>query len=198
MTMLRSNTKKQLTYYPQNQLEYYHRKQLTYYPQKKLSYSSHNKFNFYHLIASFFVGLLGGWAINYFYHNHHYQSFSDTSSLAEIQQPRVVNVAYNTGSIVKVDEKTAFNSVWNLPQVQRKAREIERLSQGSIKVAATIDSYPTAQQPFYVVKVFENHPDKTTSPVYWFRVSSSTGVIEPLDLLQNQYIALEDWNPDGR
>lgn len=196
--MLRSNTKKQLTYYPHNQLEYYHRKQFTYYPQKKFSHSSQKQFNYYHLIASFCLGLLGGWAINYFSQNHHYQSFSEVSSLAEINKPTVVNVAYDTSKIVKIDEKKAFNSVWNLPQVQRKAREIESLSQGSIKVAATIDSSPTAQKPFYVVRVFENHPDKTTSPVYWFRVSSSTGVVEPLDLVQNQYIALKDWNPDGR
>ncbi|MFM5979941.1 MAG: hypothetical protein ACKO9I_05215 [Sphaerospermopsis kisseleviana] len=203
--MLRGNTKKQLTYSPQSQLAYFHRKkfsyypdkQNTYYPQKKVSYYPDKKYTYYHLIAVFITGLIGGLTINNLYHNYHYQSVLDSPSLesAKAKKPAVVKV---TAHIITIDKQTAFNSVWNLPQVQRKAKEIESLSQGSIRLSALVESSPTTDRPFYIVRVFENHPDKTTSPVYWFKVSSSTGVIQPLDLVQNEYIALEKWNPDGR
>jgi hypothetical protein len=201
--MLRGNTKKQLTYYPHNQLAYYHRKQfsyypqkkLTYYPQKKFTYSPPKQFTYYHVIAAFMVGLLGGYVINNLDQNHRYQSLVDSPSLERVNTATPVKVSVPN---IKIDQQKAFNSVWNLPQVQRKAKEIENLSQGSIRVAAVVDSFPSTNAPFYIVRVFENHPDKTTSPVYWFRVSSSSGVIEPLDLVENEYIALEKWNPDGR
>ncbi|MEA5578436.1 hypothetical protein [Anabaena sp. UHCC 0451] len=193
--MLRSNTKKPLTYYPQKPLTYYPQKPLTYYPQKQFSYYPQKQFSYYHLIASFVIGLVGGYAINNFYQNHHYQSLVDSPSLAQAKTATAVKLAAPT---IKIDKQKAFNSVWNLPQVQRKAKEIENLSQGDIRVAAVVESLPTAKAPFYIVRVFENHPDKTTSPVYWLRVSSSSGIIEPLDLVQNKYIALEKWNPDGR
>jgi hypothetical protein len=202
--MLRSRTKNQLTYSPHNQLAYLHRKQFSYYPQKGPSYYPQRKLNFnylavrkftyYHLIAVFAVGLLGGWAINHIYNHLYYHSLGYSSSVKESSHQGTVNGVYST---TKITEKQAFNAVWNLPQVQRKAKEIEELSQGNIKVAAVIDSLPTTNKPFYIVKVFENHPDKTTSPVYWFRVSNSSGVIEPLDLVENQYISLQEWNPDG-
>ncbi|MEB3150415.1 MAG: hypothetical protein VKL60_15555 [Sphaerospermopsis sp.] len=187
--MLRGNTKKQLTYSPQSQLAYFHRKKFSYYQDKQYTY--------YHLIAVFITGLIGGLTINNLYHNYHYQSVLDSPSLesAKAKKPAVVKV---TAHIITIDKQTAFNSVWNLPQVQRKAKEIESLSQGSIRLSALVESSPTTDRPFYIVRVFENHPDKTTSPVYWFKVSSSTGVIQPLDLVQNEYIALEKWNPDGR
>ncbi|MBK1986310.1 hypothetical protein A0J48_001870 [Sphaerospermopsis aphanizomenoides BCCUSP55] len=147
--------------------------------------------NYYPLIASLILGVLGGYSsienIGHSEKNHSYQQLAYLSAAAKTDKVATT-----------IDEKKAFNLVWNLPQVQRKAREIERLSRGSIRVAAVVDSSPTPDTPFYVVRVFENHPDKTTIPVYWFRVSSSSGVIEPLDLVQNQYIALEKWNPDGR
>jgi hypothetical protein len=193
--MLRGNTKKQLNYYPQKQLTYSHRQQFSYYPQKQLTYSHKRQISYYHLIAAFVVGLIGGYAINNFYQIHHHQSLAYSPSLSTVNHATAVKVSY---PIIKIDAKKAFNSVWNLPQVRSKAKEIERLSQGTIRVSAVVDSSPTVNSPFYVVKVLENHPDKTTSPVYWFRVSSANGVIEPLDLVQNEYIALEKWNPDGR
>ncbi|TAF07056.1 MAG: hypothetical protein EAZ77_10985 [Nostocales cyanobacterium] len=146
-------------------------------------------------MAAFVAGLIGGYAINNFYQTHHHQSLAYSPFLSRANQATAVKGSYPS---IKIDAKTAFNSVWNLPQVQSKAREIENLSQGSIRVAAVIDSSPTVDLPFYVVRVLEKHPDKTTTPVYWFRVSSVNGVIEPLDLVQNTYIALEKWNPDGR
>lgn len=153
--------------------------------------NTRKEFNYYPLIASFILGVLGGYSsienIGHSQEIHSYQQLAYLPAAAKTDKPTKT-----------IGEKKAFNLVWNLPQVRRKAREIERLSRGSIRVAAAVDISPTPDAPFYIVSVFEKHPDKTTTPVYWFRVSSSSGVIEPLDLVQNQYIALEKWNPDGR
>lgn len=105
----------------------------------------------------------------------------------------------NTANIVKVaevsrelDEKTALNLVWKLPQVQSKAREIERLSKGTIKVGAVVDSSPTPDEPYYTIRIFEDQPDHD-STIYWFRVSSANRLIEVLDVIENKYISLEEW-----
>lgn len=95
----------------------------------------------------------------------------------------------------EIDAKTALNLVWKLPQVQRKAKEIERLSKGSIRVAAAIDSYPTSEQPYYTIKVFENHL-KYVHTIYWFRVLTPSGTIQVLDILQNEYVSLDRWKPN--
>lgn len=155
--------------------------------------------NYYPLIASLLVGFIAGYSTtdngNLSYNNDAYQALVYSPSSSKTKEIAAVEVSYPE---IKIDQQQAFNSVWNLPQVQRKAKEIEYLSKGAISVSATVDSSPTSDAPFYIVRVFENHPGKTTSPVYWFRVSSSSGLIEPLDLVKNQYISMEKWNPDGR
>ena len=169
--MLRDNTKKQFTHYP--------------------------------LMTLFITGALGAYStIENVNHSQQVYTYQKLAYLApppaRSNKATVVKSSTTTKITNRIDEKKAFNSVWNLPQVKRKAREIARLSRGSITVAAVVESSPTENTPFYIVKVFENHSDKTTNPVYWFRVSSSSGVIEPLDVVENKYIALEKWNPDGR
>jgi hypothetical protein len=116
--------------------------------------------------------------------------------VAKLTQAQTNQVAPQTSKIL--DEKTALDSVWKLRQVQRKAREIERLSKGSIRLAAAVDSSPTEDAPYYLVRVFENHRDKSTHTIYWFRVLSPSGAIEALDLIKNEYIPLNKWNPDAR
>ncbi|MBU7581621.1 MAG: hypothetical protein KAF91_01690 [Nostoc sp. TH1S01] len=105
----------------------------------------------------------------------------------------------NTANIVKfaevsqqINEETALNLVWKLPQVQRKAREIARLSKGTIKLGAVVDGSPTANEPYYTIRIFENQPDYD-STIYWFRVNNNTGLIEVLDLIENKYISLDEW-----
>jgi len=108
-----------------------------------------------------------------------------------------VNTA-NVAQVAKeVDEETAFKLVWNLPQVQYKARVIRRLSRGTIKVAAIVDGFPTPDDPYYKVRVYEDQPDHN-STIYWFRVSKTTGVIEALDVIENKYISLKEWQEQIR
>ncbi|BAY38514.1 hypothetical protein NIES2111_28620 [Nostoc sp. NIES-2111] len=109
------------------------------------------------------------------------------------KQAHPINVAQATREI---DEEAAFNLVWNLPQVQRKARTIQRLSRGAIKVAAIVDGLPTPDDPYYKVRVYEDQPEHN-STIYWFRVSK-TGVIEALDVMENKYVSLKEWQEQIR
>ncbi|BAZ28658.1 hypothetical protein NIES4074_10920 [Cylindrospermum sp. NIES-4074] len=154
-------------------------KQLTYYP----------------LIASLLIALVGYSDIAPGFKNRVKMGINSSQPLAILDKPGAVNVAQTT---IGIDEKTALNSVWNLPQVRRKAREIEKLSKGRIRVASAVDSSPTESAPYYTVLVFEIHPDKSKDTIYWFRVLSSNGEIQVLDLIRNEYISLSKWNPDGR
>lgn len=147
------------------------------------------------LMALLVVGLLGRSTIDRSPKNHVQAGLNPSLAVAGLGKHIAVKVAQTTSGL---DEKVAQNLVWKLPQVQRKAREIRQLSKGTIWVASVVDSSPTADAPYYGVRVFENHPDKTTDTIYWFRVLSPSGVIEVLDLVENKYIPLAKWNPDGR
>lgn len=115
-----------------------------------------------------------------------------SESSTKIYKPQAVQVAQATNAI---DEKAAFELVWKLPIVQRKAREIQRLSKGTIRVTAVLDSSPTQEQPYYIIRVVENHV-KHTDTIYWFRVLHPSGTIEVLDLVENQFISLDKWKPN--
>ncbi|MBD2343358.1 hypothetical protein [Anabaena subtropica] len=121
----------------------------------------------------------------------------------ELASPQLLSRSNNTNLVdiaqaaKEIDEKTAFNLVWNLPQVQRKVRTIQRLSKGTIKVAAIVDGFPVTDDPYYKVRVYEDQPDHNTT-IYWFRVSNTTGVIEALDVIENRYISLEEWREQLR
>ncbi|MBD2386896.1 hypothetical protein [Cylindrospermum sp. FACHB-282] len=147
------------------------------------------------LIAIFVMGLLGQSRIDRSHEKQIQMGINSSLAVAGLGKHIAVKVAQTTSGL---DEKVAQNLVWKLPQVQRKAREIQKLSKGSIWVASVVDSSPTADAPYYAVRVFENHPNKTTDTIYWFRVLSPSGVIEALDLVKNEYIPLAKWNPDGR
>jgi len=114
----------------------------------------------------------------------------------QVPKTQVQNLQ-NLHPVKMLGAKKSLDLVWKLPQVQHKAREIEELSQGSIQVTSTVDSVPQPNQPYYIVRVYENHPDKSTNTIYWFRVSNPSGMIEPLDLINDKFIPLAKWNPDG-
>ncbi|MBD2164838.1 hypothetical protein H6G04_10525 [Calothrix membranacea FACHB-236] len=94
-----------------------------------------------------------------------------------------------------IDEKLAVDLVAKLPQVKRKAKEIQRLSRGTIRVATIIDSSPTPEAPYYTVRVVENHVDHVDT-IYLFRVLNPSRVIQVYDILKDEYISLEVWKPN--
>jgi len=166
------------------------------YPKQLLTYYLQEQFRYYHVVFLGLLALSGAYSITYLMGQNQVKSSLNPPSVQVAKvvtnRPGSIKVA-----VVKINKQKAVKSVWNLPQVQRKAKEIKTLSQGAIDVGVVVSSYPKTSQPFYTVKVLENHPDSTTSPVYWFRVSSSNGAIQPLDLVSNKYTTLANWNPDG-
>lgn len=94
-----------------------------------------------------------------------------------------------------IDEKAAVDLVAKLPQVKRKAKEIQRLSRGTIRVATIIDSSPTPEAPYYTVRVVENHVDHVDT-IYLFRVLNPSGDIQVYDILKDEYISLDTWKPN--
>ncbi|WP_017652941.1 hypothetical protein [Fortiea contorta] len=139
----------------------------------------------YPLITSLLIGLLGQPSTP--------QSLnSQAEIIARLSEINVIKVSQATSTI---DEKTAFNLVWKLPIVQRKAREIEKLSKGTIRLTAVLDSSPTPDETYYTIRVVENHV-KHVDTIYWFRVLTPSGNIEVLDLVDNQYIPLNKWKPN--
>ncbi|MBW4646031.1 MAG: hypothetical protein KME23_24070 [Goleter apudmare HA4340-LM2] len=147
---------------------------------------------FYTLVASLLISLGGQSSTAQSPKNHHDMVIYNSEISTGLYNPSAVKVSQATNVI---DEKTAFNLIWKLPIVQRKAREIERLSKGTIRVAAVLDSSPTEEEPYYIIRVVENHV-KHVDTIYWFRVLNSNGNIEVLDLVENQYIALDKWKPN--
>ncbi len=157
--------------------------------------NSIKKVTYYPLLASLVVVLLAHSTIDQGLKNQSHKTLAAVQLIAQVDNADSLQDSKSTPIL---DEKKALNLVQNLPQVRKKGQEIQKLSRGSIRVSSVVDSSPTADAPYYVVRVVENHSDKTTSTIYWFRVLSSSGVIEALDLINNQYISVEKWNPDGR
>ncbi|HLP90520.1 MAG TPA: hypothetical protein VK184_18290 [Nostocaceae cyanobacterium] len=149
----------------------------------------------YSLLASLLVALVGYFNIDRSPKESASTELTQTEPITATNKATLVSFSQTTSPL---DEKNAQDLVWKLPQVRRKAREIQQLSRGTIRLAAAVDSSPTEDQPYYLVRVFENHPNKSTVTIYWFRVFSPSGEIEALDLVQNQYISLDRWNPDAR
>ncbi len=102
------------------------------------------------------------------------------------QPPRQINP--------KIDEKSALNLVWRLPAVERKVREITTRSNGKVRVTAMVDSKPTAEAPYYTVRIAENHADYIRT-IYWFRVLVPSGKIQVLDIIRDEYVPIERWQP---
>ncbi|WP_427157669.1 hypothetical protein ACQFX9_18985 [Aliinostoc sp. HNIBRCY26] len=149
----------------------------------------------YPLMTVLFVGIAGKMAMTQVAKNQSDKQLVKTQLVAALEPVSVINIAQNTKNI---DEKTALNLVWKLPLVQRKAKEIERLSKRTIKVSAIVESVPNPNNPYYTVRVFEDDPNNYNFTIYWFRVFHETGVIEALDVVENRYVSLDEWGEQIR
>ncbi|WP_225896427.1 hypothetical protein [Amazonocrinis nigriterrae] len=146
----------------------------------------------YSLMASLLVGVKSHADITQIPTNHFDIKLNTSQLVSDLNNYTTANVVQDSKEI---DEKTALNLVWKLRQVQRKAKEIERLSKGSIRVGAMVNGSPTPDEPYYTVQVFEKHPNENVT-IYWFRVLNPSGSIQALDLLKNEYVSLDKWKPD--
>ncbi|MBH8573689.1 hypothetical protein I8752_11795 [Nostocaceae cyanobacterium CENA369] len=140
-------------------------------------------------MASLLLGVTSHSDIHQIPQDHLEMELNTSQLFANLDKISIANLAQANREI---NEKKALDLVWKLPEVQRKAREIQRLSKGSIRVAAIVDGSPTPNEPYYSVRVFEDQPDHNTT-IYWFRVLNPSGKIQVLDILENKYITLEAW-----
>jgi hypothetical protein len=157
--------------------------------------NSIKKVTYYLLLASSVVVLLVHSTIDQEFKDQGQETLVSAELFDQTDNIKFVQASQSTPIL---DGNKALELVQNLPTVRRKAREIQRLSRGTIRVASVVDSSPTVDTPYYVVRVFENHSDQSTSTIYWFRVLSPSGQIQALDLIQNEYIPVDKWNPDRR
>ena len=111
-----------------------------------------------------------------------------TSTYTQSTYAREFSIAQTS----RTESQTALDAVWRLPEVQRKAQEIRRLSNGTVSVKLAVESTPTRNDPFYSIQVFEDRPDRIVT-LYWFRVASPGGTITVQDELTGEYISLQEW-----
>lgn len=97
----------------------------------------------------------------------------------------------------KITAKTAQDTVWRLPEVQQKVREIQRLSKGKVRVGQMVESEPTRSEPYYTVQIYENHPEHVAT-IYRFRISSPGGIITVFDDIRGEYMSLRQWRNSQR
>jgi hypothetical protein len=90
------------------------------------------------------------------------------------------------------ESQNIINLVWRLPEVQQKAAEIRRLSNGKVSVKLMLESTPTKTEPYYTVRVFEDNPDRIVT-LYWFRVNMPEERITVQDEITGEYVSLEQW-----
>lgn len=152
------------------------------------------RLNYSPLVITFFLAVAGQSAIAKSTINHAQMGINYVQMSPNFAAKQAIKVAQNPSEI---DEKAAVKLIEKLPQVKRKAREIERLSRGTIRVATMLESSPTPESPYYTIRVVENHVDHVDT-IYIFRVLNPGGAIQVYDILKDDYIPLPDWKPNGR
>lgn len=118
------------------------------------------------------------------------ESINTQADASQIQPPTSQNVSQSRRAI---NEKSATNAVWRLRQVQQKVQTIKRLSNGKARVGLRVDRSPTTAEPYYVIQLFEQRPDRITT-LDWFRVSTQ-GTVTVLDAITGEYISPAKWKP---
>lgn len=104
----------------------------------------------------------------------------------------LANQSFNITQTANPEIKKVMSLVWRLPEVQQKASEISRLSNGQVRVKLMLENTPTKPEPYYTVRVFEDNPDRIVT-LYWFRVNMPEEKITVQDEITGEYISLEQW-----
>lgn len=118
------------------------------------------------------------------------ESINTQADASQIQPPTSQRISQSRRAI---NEKSAIKAVWQLRQVQQKVQTIKRLSNGKVRVGLRVDRSPTTAEPYYVIQLFEEYPDRVTT-LDWFRVSTR-GAVTVLDAITGEYISPTQWKP---
>lgn len=116
--------------------------------------------------------------------------------LIPLTSPRENKALANQSFLMKqaanTESQKVMNLVCQLPEVQQKAAEIRRLSNGKVSVKLMLETTPNKTEPYYTVRVFEDNPDRIVT-LYWFRVNMPGERITVQDEITGEYISLEQW-----
>ncbi|MFB2938822.1 hypothetical protein ACE1B6_26515 [Aerosakkonemataceae cyanobacterium BLCC-F154] len=110
----------------------------------------------------------------------------------QIENKALANQPFSITQAANPESEKVMNLVWRLPEVQQKAAEIRRLSNGKVRVKLMLETTPTKTEPYYTVRVFEDNPDRIVT-LYWFRVNMPEEKITVQDAITGEYISLEQW-----
>ena len=98
----------------------------------------------------------------------------------------------NDITFTKLTEDIASDLIWQLPEVQQKAKEIADSSHNVVSVGVMVSELPTINQPYYTVQVSESHPDHIVT-IWNFRVDGETSAISVQDVVTGDYISVSNW-----
>ncbi|OKH40534.1 hypothetical protein NIES2119_02680 [[Phormidium ambiguum] IAM M-71] len=110
----------------------------------------------------------------------------------ERENQALANQHFSITQTANPESEKVMNLVWRLPEIQQKASEISRLSNGQVRVKIMLENTPTKTEPYYTVRVFEDNPDRIVT-LYWFRVNMPGERITVQDEITGEYISLEQW-----
>jgi hypothetical protein len=113
---------------------------------------------------------------------------SPVSTQAAIPKLDSIQLAQNQAS--QADK--IIDKIWKIPEVQQKAKEIEKRSHNTIHLGLMVAEKPTRNQPFYIVQVYESHPEQNVT-IWYFRVNRKTNAISIQDNTTGNYISLAQW-----
>ncbi len=92
----------------------------------------------------------------------------------------------------KLSADSVAQKIWKLPEVQQKAKQIGDLSHHAVSLGVRVSEKPTANQPYYIVQVYESHPDRIVT-IWYLRVHNKTGAIAVQEYTTGEYIPLNEW-----
>ena len=92
---------------------------------------------------------------------------------------------------VNTEEQIA-HMVMDLEEVKRKTAMVERLSKGTRTLSTYVESPPTAEDPYYCVKVAEDNGSNYVT-YYTFNVSPVDYSISYYDVVVGEFIPLNQW-----
>ncbi|HEY9691041.1 MAG TPA: hypothetical protein V6D15_02425 [Oculatellaceae cyanobacterium] len=102
----------------------------------------------------------------------------------------VNNIQLEQNKVSQADR--IIDKIWKIPEVQQKAKEIKKRSHNTVHLGLMVAEEPTRNQPFYIVQVYESHPEQNVT-IWYFRVNSKTGAISIQDSITGNYISLAQW-----
>ena len=88
-------------------------------------------------------------------------------------------------------EKKVLLHIAALPEVQKRSREIKRLSKGKTDITLRISADPELEIPYYQVNVNEGAP--TYNNYYQFAVDPKTYQVFFYDAVSNRQYSLAEW-----